>query len=333
MVIPLTERDETAVTWLLESDDPSIRYATLVELLDVHPDSQWARSEERKIVDGPKVRALLAGQQPDGGFGVSAYAKWTGAHWRLVSLADLNVPADDPHARAAAETVLDWLNSEKHRRDTFIINGLARRHASQEGNALTVCSHLGMGSDPRVARLAELLLSYQWPDGGWNCSRHKDARHSSFYESITPLKGLIAYRSATGDDSVSEAIERGGEFFLSHGLMRSERTGEVINQRWLDLHYPLYWHYDVPYALNVLAPLGVLDDPRLSEALDLIERKRLPDGRWRPKGYYWRMPGSRGSLPEEVVDWGRGAPNEMITLNARRALKAAGRAMAGLAHR
>jgi len=36
------------------------------------------------------------------------------------------------------------------------------------------------------------------------------------------------------------------------------------------------------------------------------------------------MPGSKGSLPEEVVDWGRGGPNEMITLNALRVLKAAG---------
>ncbi len=331
MAVLLAEQDEFAAKWLLESGEPAVRHATLVDLLDESAESDQVRFVERQIADGPKVRALLAGQQPDGGFGVSAYSKWTGAHWRLVSLVELNVPVDDPRARAAAETVLDWLNSDKHQSDTFIINGLARRHASQEGNALTVCYHLGMGSDPRVARLAEPLLEYQWADGGWNCGRHKDARHSSFYESITPLKGLIAYRTATGDESVSDAIERGAEFFLGHGLLRSERTGEVINPRWLDLHYPLYWHHDVLHALNVLAPLGVLDDPRLSEALDLVERKRLPDGRWRPKGYYWRMPGSRGSLPEEVVDWGRGAPNEMITLNALHALKAAGRAMTGRA--
>ena len=138
------------------------------------------------------------------------------------------------------------------------------------------------------------------------------------------MRGLIAYRAATGDESVSDAIDRAAEFFVSHGLMRSERIGEVINPRWLDLHYLLYWHYDILHALTVLAPLGALDDSRLAEALDLVEGKRMPDGRWRPKGYYWRMPGSKGSLPEEVVDWGRGGPNEMITLNALRVLKAAG---------
>jgi hypothetical protein len=32
-----------------------------------------------------------------------------------------------------------------------------------------------------------------------------------------------------------------------------------------------------------------------------------------------------GSTAVEVVDWGRGGPNEMITLNALRVLAAAGR--------
>ena len=44
------------------------------------------------MLDGPRVRPLLAGQQPDGGFGVNVYGKWGGAHWRLVSLVELGVP-------------------------------------------------------------------------------------------------------------------------------------------------------------------------------------------------------------------------------------------------
>lgn len=47
------------------------------------------------------------------------------------------------------------------------------------------------------------------------------------------------------------------------------------------------------------------------------------DGRWRPGGYWWRPDSSGGNV--EVVDWGRGGANEMITLNALRVLKGAGR--------
>jgi hypothetical protein len=38
------------------------------------------------------VKALFAGQQPDGGFGYHPYTKFGGAHWRLVSLVELAVP-------------------------------------------------------------------------------------------------------------------------------------------------------------------------------------------------------------------------------------------------
>jgi hypothetical protein len=70
--------------------------------------------------------------------------------------------------------------------------------------------------------------------------------------------------------------------------------------------------------------MGRAVDERAGDALDLLEQRRLPDGRWRAGGYWWQPPGSSRSV--EVVDWGRGAPNEMMTLNALRILRSAGRA-------
>ena len=69
--------------------------------------------------------------------------------------------------------------------------------------------------------------------------------------------------------------------------------------------------------------MGRAGDPRAGDALAELERRRLPDGRWRPGGCWWRAPAS--PVAPEVVDWGRSGPNEMITLNALRVLRAAGR--------
>jgi hypothetical protein len=52
--------------------------------------------DDRAVLDGPKVSALLAGQRANGGFGGHTYTKWGGAHWRLVSLVELGVPAGEP---------------------------------------------------------------------------------------------------------------------------------------------------------------------------------------------------------------------------------------------
>jgi hypothetical protein len=313
-----------ALAWLLDSDEPAVRHLTRRDLLGDR-DGEAAAADAAGILEGPKVRALLTGQQPDGGFGVGPYSKWGGAHWRLVSLVELAAPAGEPRLLAAASTVLDWLAGPSHRRSVRVIGGLARRCASQEGNALAVACRLGMAADPRAGLLARSLVDWQWPDGGWNCDPRASGRRSSFHESLPPAWGLHEYWLAAGAVWAREAADRAAELFLSHRLFRSLSDGEVIDRRWLALHYPPYWHYDVLQALLVLSRLGKARDPRAGDALELLVRRRRADGCWQPGGYWWRPPGTgSGSGPVEVVDWGRSGPNEMLTLNALRVLHAAG---------
>ena len=331
------KHSDPAIQFLLKSADPSIRYFTLTDLLDASPRSRDVIAAHKAIPTSAKVRALLAGQGAQarhpgrmfathpGGFGVHPYHKWIGAHWRLVSLVELGIPSNDRRAHAAADQVLTWLTSDDHR--GRIINlqkldGRWRRCASQEGNALAVCSRLGMTDDPRVQFIAQSLIEWQWHDGGWNCDKNPQANHSSFYESLAPFWGLVEYHHATGNRNALAAAKRTAELFLAHRLFRSDKTGKVIDPNWLKLHYPLYWHYDILQALVILSRAGKLRDPRCCEALDIIESKRREDGCWRAEAYYWK-PGGASNV--DVVDWGRKGANEMLTLNALRALKAGGR--------
>ena len=206
--------------------------------------------------------------------------------------------------------MLDWLTSDRHRSSFRAIDGLTRVHASLEGNALAVCSRLGMAGDPRVARLAQDLVEWQWPDGGWNCDPRASGRRSSFHESLIPAYGLHEYARATGDEDARRAAGRTAELLLDHHLFRRKDSGEPIHPEWLRLHHPPFWHYDILHALLVLGRMGKSRDPRAQDALDVLRSRRLKDGRWRAGGS-WR----RGS--------GRG-PNEMITLNAMRVLAQAG---------
>ncbi len=329
--------EDPAVKWLLESEDPSVRYFTLTELLETPRGSPEVERTRSLVIRGARVRALLRGQQPDGGFGVHPYQKWTGAHWRLVSLVELGITSNCRQAVKATDQVLRWLtvgpeNRPKDHRGVRQVNGRWRVHASMEGNALGVCCRLSLANDTRVQQIARSLVEWQWPDGGWNCDDRPGVKHSSFYETLATLWGLVEYYCVTKDAVVSRVVEKACEFFLRHHLFRAEKNGDVINPEWLKLHYPLYWHYDILQALRILGLADRLKDPRVKEALDTLEAKRLPDGRWRPGGYYWYPRGRvrvMGKSPIvsniEVVDWGRNGPNEMITLNALRVLKAAGR--------
>jgi hypothetical protein len=309
---------DAAIDFLLASKEPAIRFLTRRDVLgeDVQPDPE-------EILSGPLVRGLLSGQQRDGGFGGHPYKKWGGAHWRLVSLVELGAPPDE-RVLAAAEPVLAWLTGDGHRKRIPVIDGLTRRCGSQEGNALAVCCRLGMSDDPRVQLLASSLIEWQWPDGGWNCDKNATGRRSSFNESLPPMWGLHEYWLATGDEAAKVAADRTADLFLEHNLFRALATGEPIHEGWLLQHYPPFWHYDAPQALLILSRMDKLDDPRASDALDILQALEHPDGTWHNGPSWWKKPGSQGSNVE-VVDWGGRGPHEMNTLNALRILKAAGR--------
>jgi hypothetical protein len=307
------------VDWLLKSNEPAIRGMARRDLLgERHP------ADLDDVLAGPSVRKLLTGQAADGGFGGHPYRKWTGAHWRLVSLVELEVPQGEPRAVAALETVLAWLTGRgRLSRYRPAADGLIRSDASMEGNALAVACRLGLAADPRVGELAESLVRWQWPDGGWNCDRRASGRRSSFHESLIPGWALFEYALATGDGDAGEAAAHTAELLLEHRLFRRHGTGEPIHPSWVVLHYPPYWHYDIGHALLILARMDHARDPRAADALDLLESRRRPDGRWTSGGRWWKPPGSDRTV--EAVDWGAGTGSAMLTLNALRSLKAAGR--------
>ncbi len=241
---------DSVVELLLQSKDPSIRYFTLTDILDKPKNSPEVEKAWRLIPSGPRVLILLDGQQSDGSFGVHPYQKWTGAHWRLVSLVELGITSGSGAAVRATNLVLEWLLGEAHLRNVPKINGRYRRCASQEGNALAVCSQLGLAEDPRVVKLAQSLVSWQWADGGWNCDRDPEADHSSVNESLSTLWGLVEYQHATGDRDFLKPIESVGILsttsslpFRPHWRNNSFGHGQAALPVVLALRYSPRAHY------------------------------------------------------------------------------------------
>lgn len=344
---------DEAVEWLLGSDEPGIRFQTRRDLLE-----QPGAESPDDIMAGPKVVALLGDQQSDGSFGrrvtIRRYAGTSrspenlvgvdqvdltpdigGTMWRTLSMTELAVPPD-PRVRASAGFLLDTTVSAKPPR---VIDGLARVYGFGPGGVLLVASRVGLANDPRTATIARRLIEWQWPDGGWNCQVNASGRRSSFHQSLLPARGLREYAIAANDAAAAMAADRAAELFLQHHIYFSTGTGvpskqrhnrppagAIIDQRWTKLGYPSYWHYDVLAALSFLTVNHSVTDARADLALDLLERKRRPDGLWAADRQWWVPKGHRFQHQVEVVDWGvAGVPSEMITLNALRILRSARR--------
>jgi hypothetical protein len=146
-------------------------------------------------------------------------------------------------------------------------------------------------------------------------------------ETLIPLRAVSLYARISGDLSVKAAAERAAEVFLSRQLFKRCRDGKVMDDHFVRLHYPLYWHYDILFALKVMAETGTICDPRCQAALDLLESKRLPDGGFPAEESFTRptRPQLSGYSP---VSWGgtsKRSMNLFVTADALYVLQMAGR--------
>jgi hypothetical protein len=313
------------------SGEPSLRFKILTQVLGRPSESQEVLALREEIRTSIRVSQLLSDQQADGGIPYSPYAKWYGAHWVLVDLADLDYPPGDERLLPLREQVLAWLLGEKHFKGIKTIAGRVRRCASQEGNALYALLKLGL-ADERLDELASRLAQWQWPDGGWNCDKNPAAVHSSFMESLIPLRGLALHARLTGNDNSKRAADRAAEVFLKRHLFQRQRDGAVMDKEFVRLHYPCYWHYDILFGLKVMAEAGYIQDPRCAEALDLLESKRLSDGGWPAEGKFYRY-NLAPKNGHSRVDWGGTSKlhlNEFVSADALVVLRASGRLTSSL---
>ncbi len=288
--------------WLLDSD-PAIRWQV----------TEDARERARVAREGWGAR-LLAEQAPDGRWGDGvARPKWHSTLYTMLLLRSMGLDPRSEQARRAIALVKDKVKWGAEFGDASFFEG--ETEPCINGGVLALGSYFGEASD----RLAERLLGEQLTDGGWNCDAPESAR-SSFHTTICVLEGLLEYDRAGGKLAVKEARRRGEECLLQRKLFRRLSTGEAIDPRWPRFAFPTTWHYDVLRGLEYLRTAEVSGDERVSEALEMVEQARQPEGWWllrypQPDPPRWWRPAIDFEMEE-----GEGKPSRWITLRARRVL-------------
>ncbi|HSI99225.1 MAG TPA: hypothetical protein VLA59_02445 [Patescibacteria group bacterium] len=298
------------IDWLLASD-PAIRWQAMRDLTDA-PASAVAPERARVAREGWGAQ-ILAAQDPDGRWGGGTFfPRWTSTSDTLDLLYALGPdPADERVQRALA------LVHEAARWDYDPSLRFWEGEVEPCINGRTVAAGAYFGQD--VSGIVDRLLTEQMADGGWNCEQENGSTRGSFDSTLNVLEGLLEYersRGAGGDVTASRL--RGEEYLLARRLLRRLSDGQIGQDRWLTVSFPNAWYYDVVRVLDYLRRARPAPDDRMAEALDIVESKRGPDGRW---------PLERAHHDRLHVDLAEteGGPSRWITLRALRILRWAGR--------
>jgi hypothetical protein len=267
-------RDQV-VKWLLDGD-PAIRWQVMRDLLEA-PEKAWLRERRRTSRHG-WTAALLARQSTDGDW---PKGRWTGSVWTLLLLVACGLPEDHPAAKRPLERLLGrCMPSGEGVDGDFLLKRVDLCHL---GFWVGLGAHF-LDGDPRLAPLGRAVLSAQYDDGGWNCQMrsYPERRHSSFHTTFNVLEGLriAAARGAIDREAFRDAEARAIEFLLAHRLYRSDRTGDVIADRFTHLTYPWHWHYTVLRGLDYLRLTPGIEDERARDAVELLRGRRKQNGRW-----------------------------------------------------
>ena len=311
----MRSRTDAPIQWLLDGD-PAIRWQALRDL--VGADQRTLTREQRKVARDGWGSRLLAKQDSGGAWarGQSSddglyHPKWISTTYTMLLLRDFGLSADNRQGRKACRLLLD----RGLRRDGGINYGpWGVSETCVTGMILSILSYFHY-EDDRVDLVADHLLEQQMPDGGWNCRRRFGATHSSVNTTISALEGLRLYELNRGRKlrAVREAQRRGREFLLVHRLFRSHRTGQVIKPAFIRFAFPPRWHYDILRALDYFQAVNAPRDPRLADAIGIVQSTQGDDGRWSLQQSY------KGKTYFEMERLG--AASRWNTLRALRVLK------------
>lgn len=308
-------KDQRVIDWLLEENQPSVRYHTLIDLLGRGRNDPEVREAYSDISKKGWAFGILNLQKPEGHWQSKRSLdrpNYTATNKMALILSDLGLTKENKRVRRAADLFFkQWLAI---RSTTNIFND----EVCVVGNTARMLTRFGFEDDPRVRKLFDRLVEDQKEDGGWHCFESSRGTLDCW----EALAAFAALPKSKQTRKIKNSIERGAEFYLERRLFDD---GEKKYLPWFRFHYPNHYYYDVLVGLDVITRLGYGGDRRIRAALEILKQKRREDGTWiLDKVHPDLGVGAQYSLPKKVSPFAleeAGRPSKWITLTALRVLK------------
>lgn len=322
--------------WLLEPDSPGVRYLALRDLVKLAPDDpELVEARQAAHTQGP-IASILAQMHPEGYWsepGPGYYPKYLSTVWSLVLLSQLgaSVALDERIGRACAYLLDAGLASHGQ----FTVNGAPSGTADcLQGNLSEALVVLGY-EDPRLDLAFEWMarsvtgegvapmsekdapLRYYAGKCGPNFACGSNDKKPCAWGAAKVMLALGRWPTARRTPLIEHAIRQGVDFLFSVDPATAEYPSGYAPKpsgNWWKFGFPVFYVTDLLQIVEALVGLGYRNDPRLANALALIDRKKDAQGRWALEYDY---------AGKTWVDFGpKMQPNKWVTLRALRVLQA-----------
>ena len=333
----LLHQDQT--DWLLNSDNPSIRYFTCRDLSGMDESSPELLRLQDDIAQSLIAQMLFAGQE-EGGYWYHpdkyrSETKFYGTAWRFILIAEYGLPGSHPRVRKTAEYLFQcaqdpasggfWTHVLPHGAHTEL-------PLSPCFNGMLLWSFIRFGylEDDRIQRNLNWVIEHARFDDGeiinpspWMLRDGKVDKDDACYGRHTCIRGagpiLLALSEVPRQHRtprLQATLDQGLEFVLKHHVYKKSHDLTKNMNGWIaQLAYPTFTT-DMLDLLFILTKESY-HDPRMEEAIRLLIRKQTKEGKWLTQRRL--LMSRRQRLPIPVDE--KGAPSQWITLRAMTVLE------------
>jgi hypothetical protein len=306
--------------WLLEKEDPSVRYRFLTEYLLEEQTSPLALEAKKGILESQPVLRIFKKMHPDGywlhnghGAGIQ-YSCSASTHYILSFLAELGLTRDDNRIANAVERYLGLNepdNPEKRNPPPWQIPPDYRNHQScLYAMNLRTFKMLGYGEDPRIEERKRVLLEDRRFDGGYLCERpsFKKTTKSCIRGSLKALMAYACYPELWSNERCRELV---GYFIRRRVVYKTKKPSELVRDEMFSLTFPFIHTCTLIESLYALSKMGYGNESALQPCWEELDRRMLSDG---------KLPIDKEQV-KVFASGGNGRPNKWITFYAYMALK------------
>jgi hypothetical protein len=325
-----------SLPWLLESENPGVRYLALRDLLDLPPDDKKLKSARKSAHKEGPIAMILSNMEKEGYWvkpGPGYTTKYRSTVWAMILLAQLGASAsEDKRVAQACNYVLDHM-AEGGQFTTTTSGAPSGTVDCLQGNLCWSLMELGC-DDPHLDKAYEWMARTVTGDG-IAPMEDKDAPIRYYAYKVGPtfacgvnnklpcawggVKVMLAFSKLPVNKKtplIKKAIKQGVDFFFSIDPVTAEyptRTGEKPNRAWWNFGFPVFYVTDLLQLAEAMVSLGYGNDPRLFNALNNIREKQNEHGQWLMEYDY---------TGKTWIDFGKKKqPNKWVTLRALRVLK------------
>jgi hypothetical protein len=298
---PLMSDSPMTLDWLLATENPSVRYWTLVDLLDC-PDNDLAVQEARAaIAVQPLVQKIFALQHQRGYWGDDETKPYT-AQGAVAALSLLHMLGVEPDSRTTLGCD-SFLKFCQHASGGFSLTRTLRSgiFPCTTGEHLPFLVYFGFSDDPRLHQAFGFVTEDMSTPDALDCGRYQ--HRDCLWGAIAALNGLAVLPPVMRTIQSEGVVKR-----LADALLDAKYDFEGEHKRWLTFGVPRAW--DLLSALRALAAHGYAGDPRFQSLFALLLERQGENGRW-----------LCGSISRTWPIEQRNRPSKWVTLDALRLLK------------